>query len=464
MLRKTSKNLVKNVLSFTKVKLLYTRITLTRYTAVFFWAALINFIIGVVFQGISLQDHLNGDHVVSTIFQTANLNETTMGLPLLVGNTIRVCDGVPGVEGTTCNGMPVTHGSADTTDLLAAALLSHNSSATMGARSTSDCSLLLNKRDSSLDSARPVYDDNGKLVGVTPDGQILLDLPCITSFVWLAEMLRDAKREDIATLTFQIWLLTLAVVTILNESLPHLGTVLIGHVLLTGWAAFRISESFRLKSIYETAIVGGPCRNFDPMGNWWDVRLSHAIPMVVMNGLALIVMGGLSIKLFRVYAKQTFSRVGATAQIHHLYKLVLFLSACLQLTGFFTLVSAAIWLDKIGYGPVRPFVDHFPIYLAGSVITAVFTIPWLVLGWTSVRRERRNGLIAFFGLSFVMLSIAIAMFASPIYRFVFDRWPFFATMTVTSFVVMLATAFIGALCGRNFGNGLAQYCKFLGEI
>ena len=34
--------------------------------------------------------------------------------------------------------------------------------------------------------------------------------------------LRDEKSEDVATLIFQVWLLGLSVVTILNESIPHL--------------------------------------------------------------------------------------------------------------------------------------------------------------------------------------------------------------------------------------------------
>jgi len=40
-------------------------------------------------------------------------------------------------------------------------------------------------------------------------------------------------------------------------------------------------------------------------------------------------------------------------------------------------------------------------------------------------------------------------------------WPFFATITVTAYVHMLATTILAIMCRLNFGKGLAHYCEFL---
>ncbi|KAG5338112.1 hypothetical protein C0989_008245 [Termitomyces sp. Mn162] len=49
------------------------------------------------------------------------------------------------------------------------------------------------------------------------------------------------------------------------------------------------------------------------------------------------------------------------------------------------------------------------------------------------------------------------MFFSDFYQLIFKRWPFFAAITVTAFVLTISTAFLGIWCRMNFGRGLSQY-------
>ena len=63
----------------------------------------------------------------------------------------------------------------------------------------------------------------------------------------------------------------------------------------------------------------------------------------------------------------------------------------------------------------------------------------------------------FLGAGIFVTVIWTLMFFSPLYRFVFNTWPFFATMTVTSYIFLVATSILGALCRLNFGKGLAHY-------
>jgi len=51
------------------------------------------------------------------------------------------------------------------------------------------------------------------------------------------------------------------------------------------------------------------------------------------------------------------------------------------------------------------------------------------------------------------------MFFSDLYRFIFNSWPFFATVSITSFVLTIATTLLGLCCRLNFGKGLAHYLQ-----
>jgi hypothetical protein len=138
--------------------------------------------------------------------------------------------------------------------------------------------------------------------------------------------LHDAQREDVATFFFQLWLFTVGLVAvcflfpslfsftntifelpnqqILNESLPHLGAALIGHILGGAWASSRISSTKEMGKIYREVIVPRACDNVDLLGSWWDLRLAHTIPLVVLNVLGVIALAFLSWKLLRV--RRTF--------------------------------------------------------------------------------------------------------------------------------------------------------------
>jgi hypothetical protein len=83
----------------------------------------------------------------------------------------------------------------------------------------------------------------------------------------------------------------------------------------------------------------------------------------------------------------------------------------------------------------------------------------------------------FFVLSVVLLGISSVMFSSArectlvtpqirfahlnkVYRTIFSRWSFFATLTLTSFILLVLTTALGIVCRINFGKGLAEYCTF----
>jgi hypothetical protein len=197
----------------------------------------------------------------------------------------------------------------------------------------------------------------------------------------------------------------------------------------------------------------------DHLQNWWEMRRLHAIPILVLNVVSLVAIAIISVKLFKVYASQTFSRVGASMEVHRVYKLVLVFSVGLQLSAFFTLASTSMWIDKICRGVVRMFADHSKLYLAAFIVILLVQVPWLVMGWVCVRHECNIRFMMFCGISLFILSISTLLFFSPLYQFIFGSWSFFATVTVTAYILMVLTSVLGIVCRINFGKGLAHFLQ-----
>ncbi|KAJ7141871.1 hypothetical protein C8R43DRAFT_1238280 [Mycena crocata] len=408
---------LKHVLWISRIKLIYARITLTRYTTLYFFLALLSCIALVAQQSVTYFSNTDGAAAVAGLVRQANVNTTTVGMPFLQNGDIILCHNIPGQNGSDCK------------------TLVHRAHDHMHVRELS--TLLFDER---ADAA--------------PDLQ-----QCAISLMWLGDVLSDARREDLVILVYQIWLFSLSMVTLLNESLPHLFAGLAARVLAMAWAGFRVQGNSNLLQTYYHVINTGKCDGFDPLGSWWNQSGSHEIASLVSNTLNLVLMAALSYKLFRVYSSQTFSRVGASTEINRIYKLVLLFSVSLQLAGFFTLAQTALWIGKISFGPIRQLADHFPIYLAALIVTAVFEMPWLVLGWISVRREGKALFLVFSFISLVLLFISTVVFTSPLYRFVMGQWSFYATMSVTAYILLVATSILAVICRLQFGKGLAHFLR-----
>jgi len=91
-------------------------------------------------------------------------------------------------------------------------------------------------------------------------------------------------------------------------------------------------------------------------------------------------------------------------------------------------------------------------------------IPWLIIGWLFVRRECQWRFLLFSVLSIVLLTIFTSLFWSGLYRFMFSSWPFFTTITVTAYVLVVFSLILAIWCRFNFGHGFAhfiQVCRVL---
>ncbi|KAG5645647.1 hypothetical protein DXG03_005638 [Asterophora parasitica] len=278
-----TRQLWKDALSWARIKLIYTRITLTRFTTLYFFFALLNCLVLVILQGVAFADNAEAVRAIGGLLSEASVPD---GLPIFSNGVLQMCDSVPGQPSTTCTIVFTSIPQGEPWNRLADGEQPTVSYAHSGQDNDDD------------DGPARARNGSGRGEDASAASIAIQNVPCAQTMMWLQDVLEDAKREDIVTLFFNFWLFSIAVVTVLNESLPHLGASLAGHILGTAWAAYRITSTWKLRRTYVSLAVNGTCQ-IDFMGDWWELRGIHTIPILVVNVVALAAMGYLSFMLFK---------------------------------------------------------------------------------------------------------------------------------------------------------------------
>jgi hypothetical protein len=309
-----------------------------------------------------------------------------------------------------------------------------------------------------------VFIDNATTVQVNITGEGYRDYPlllhkgCMWSLNWPVSVLDNTKREDIVFIAFQFWLLGMSAVALLNESIPHIIASLLTHMLATAWSGIQIANTASFRRDFNHYITEGACAGVPSLlPNYWQQRANAEIPLLALNVVALLVSCVLTWKLVKSFGWQTFKRVGASLTINRVYKLVLLLSIVLQLSLFFMGATVSLFLDQLFNGWAGQLAWYSTLYKVMFIIVGVLLIPWLMLGWTSVRRELRLGMVIFLSLSVCYLAGWGVMFLSTTFRWTFQTWEFFGVMASASAFLALVSCVLGVACRLNFGKGLLRY-------
>lgn len=399
-------------ISFSKLKILYARITLTPFTTLYFFLAVFTCLALSALQVVTFFNNSKAASVLKPIGDFPNF-----GIPILDKGRLELCQSLPS-EGTI------------------------------------PCVQVINFKTSFVN--RTLVLQNISSVTASPISN--LSSTCIVSLRWLDELLQDNEREDMVTLLFNIYLFTLAVITVVNESIPHLFAALFGHVMSAAWTVYRVLSTVTLMNRYKSTIIPLACDGVDLFrGSSWAASVQQSIPLLVVHVLTLVVFSYLSFILFKGYNIQTFSRVGAAPRIHKMYKIVLVFLVCLQLANFFCLASNVLWLTKAGGATMSELSIYVRFYRIAFIVYIVIHLPWFVMGWISVRKESRVQFAVCITIAVILFGISTALFFSPMYRYIFLTWPFFTTVTCTAYVLLVATTVFSIICRLNFGKGLAEY-------
>jgi len=314
----------------------------------------------------------------------------------------------------------------------------------------------LNRRESLMIRASQQTKIRLDGLGLT-DQDVFLNRSCLVALNQPASELNNAKREDVVFIAFQIWVLGMSVVAILNESIPHVLASLLMHMLLTGWSGFQISSTAQFHNNFRRLATEGGCNPANLLATYWNLRRDAEIALLVSNTLALIVAGFLSWRLTKVFGWKTFKRIGASVAINRQYTVVLILSIAIQISLFFILAAVSLWIDQLFNGTIARLCEHNLAYKILVILAIVLLVPWLSTGWFSVRRESRIPMLFFLGLSCLYLLGWGAMFASDVFRWTVVHWSFFGTMVGASIALTAATLVCGVVCRLGFGKGLPRY-------
>jgi len=131
---------------------------------------------------------------------------------------------------------------------------------------------------------------------------------------------------------------------------------------------------------------------------------------------------------------------------------------------FFVIASMGLWLDVLintyeGRQAIRSV-----LYKVLAIIVCILMVPWIYLGWTSVRKESKVLMILFILVSTAMLGGWGALFASTTFRETFMAWAFFAGVSTASCFFALMCTILGVICLRNFNKGLKHFLNAEEEL
>jgi hypothetical protein len=297
-------------------------------------------------------------------------------------------------------------------------------------------------------------------VNITDQGvTATLSSNCSWALNYPVSVLDNTKREDVTFMAFQIWVLGMSIVALLNESIPHIIASLLTHIMATGWAAFQIVNTKGFQEDFAKVITHGACSGVpDLLGtDYWKGRQDAEYASLALNVVALFVSGFLSWKLFKSFGWLTFKRVGASLTINRIYKLVLVLSIVLQLSFFFMGATVALWIDSLINGVAAAHGEHIKLYQTTSFLTMFLLLPWISAGYIGVRKELRLPMIIFLLLSILYLAAWSFMFLADTFRWEYWSWQFFGAMATFSVALTVLAFVLGIVCIMNFGKGLLRY-------
>ena len=159
------------------------------------------------------------------------------------------------------------------------------------------------------------------------------------------------------------------------------------------------------------------------------------------------------------------------------YRAVQSFSTLVHLAAFFLITGSGLFIDQLFLGRITDVARHVVVYEAVFLIlifvrtplspsstcadltwpVVQMTVPWLMLGLMSIRKESRWGMIGFFAISLGFVALWGVMLHSSIYRYMFFTWSFFATMSIFAFLCLVSLLGLSIYVFLNFGLGLPEY-------
>ncbi|KAL0566699.1 hypothetical protein V5O48_015306 [Marasmius crinis-equi] len=311
----------------------------------------------------------------------------------------------------------------------------------------------------------------------TPTNEISLSEQCIKTLLLPLQRTQNARREDVAFVILQFWLLGIAMMAIKYDYVPHILAGLGTRIILTAWSAYALWRSPHDHRVYSNLIEmsGTPC-SVEIFTRYFETRANYeawSLPTVLLLLLTFYIC--LSSVLLKVCADEAtyqyeghsamgqrynvefLNRVGASPKIVKINRYFMGVRVCLQLEAFVLLTAAGLWTDQVINTYIHPITHSFKLFVGTAITWMIVLVPWVALGWYGIRYEHRTAMLLFIVVAFVFLTCSSVMFYSDVYRWTYYTWPNFACYVTASLILLIASFILGILCRMNFGQGLSQY-------
>ncbi|KAF7312377.1 hypothetical protein MIND_00251000 [Mycena indigotica] len=431
-------------MTWTTIKSVYLKITLSRFSIAFFLFVFIHCFAEGFIQAFIFSQDSTASNVVTSILRQTNVPRNNFGvLNSPYGNTsLDVCNMLrPDLKEQPC--APVFQKGTPNLPL------------------PTEFNLTSHIFQQGLQVTSTV---GGGVKVVLNDKPIQLNQMCTLVLTYPHQMLMNAQREDVVLVLSQFWIFALSFFGIVYDSIPHLVAAICCRTLATAWSMYIVwrngDNQYRFAMLLSSE--DSPCKPLqldDLFPGYFASRQALQIPDVTLNIIAFILSIYLSSKLIKVYSANTFNRVGAPPAIIRIYNYFLAVFVSFQVSALLLVSVICLWLDQLVNrdNAMSGFTFHRTLYLALSIFTLVFLIPWITIGWYAVRRERKRLMVVFLTLGTIVFASWVLMLKSWSFAWTFMNWPFFSVQFTAASVSLLSTIIFGVISYLHFDKGLAHY-------
>ncbi|PLW32996.1 hypothetical protein PCANC_21962 [Puccinia coronata f. sp. avenae] len=256
------------------------------------------------------------------------------------------------------------------------------------------------------------------------DGNLInLSAKCVTALKQPMQYISRDHRTDIVRMVFQIWLWGLTI-----------------------WdCCWNHSSSCRSSyiSIYKLSIC-----SFGSAKKSYTERCVHkCCKQRVRWGF----------KLYSVLDWRTFKKLGASQTVRIAHTVSLIFAAILQLNAYFVTAFLALWLDEVvtfKWAAGSKSFHRTASFKAFLGIFLVLSIPWLVVGNTSLKNEHMIGIISFLLFDIILLIFTTYLLCEHFYQDRAKTWVFLNFTGIMACILMFSSLIIAVACLVVFDKGL----------
>ncbi|KAG8896331.1 hypothetical protein FRB99_008937 [Tulasnella sp. 403] len=282
---------------------------------------------------------------------------------------------------------------------------------------------------------------------------------CVRSLSWVEQELRNVWKESIVGIAWWAWLAVINLSVIWGESVSLTITAFIGACTSVVGQSLQLFQTRQFSDEFNRVVVNGACGGVNVLESYPDWRVMLQVAGVISSVVGLVISAAFTWNLVRRYGSGNWAKVNANPVVKRPYCFLITLSVLLELSTFFMPVTGGLWLDQIFEGLPAGYSDDQQF--EGTLFSSFngFILPWLLLGWLSVRKGLCRTMVIFLIVTVPFIAGWALIFAIDIYRVLLEIWVFFAVFPIISVLLVTAILGFGIVFRYDFKRDLFVYMQ-----